>query len=199
MSDNVFLTNEDIITPSSELSLATVISSNSTNGTVYIQFDGMTGSSGKAYKALSSAFPLEVGSRVVVMKQSGTYVVLGKISGASVFPISMGGSGQSQVDSTSVISDIATAGANITLSFAYYSQWGKIAMIEINATATANISSGSVIFTLVSGKRPALESSAQVWLSTSLTSVIRQNGEVLLGGNLSSGNAATILASYLLQ
>lgn len=199
MSDNVFLTNEDIITPSSELSLATVISSNSTNGTVYIQFDGMTGSSGKAYKALSSAFPLEVGSRVVVMKQSGTYVVLGKISGASVFPISMGGSGQSQVDSTSVISDIATAGANITLSFAYYSQWGKIAMIEINATATANISSGSVIFTLVSGKRPALESSAQVWLSTSLTSVIRQNGEVLLGGNLSSGNAATILAVYLLQ
>lgn len=199
MSDNVFLTNEDIITPSSELSLATVISSNSTNGTAYIQFDGMTGSSGKAYKALSSAFPLEVGSRVVVMKQSGTYVVLGKISGASIFPISMGGSGQSQVDSTSVISDIATAGANITLSFAYYSQWGKIAMIEINATATANISSGSVIFTLVSGKRPALESSAQVWLSTSLTSVIRQNGEVLLGGNLSSGNAATILAVYLLQ
>ena len=199
MSEKVFLTNEGIITPSSELSLATVISSNSTNGTAYIQFDGMTGSSGKAYKALSSAFPLEVGSRVVVMKQSGTYVVLGKISGASVFPISMGGSGQSQVDSTSVISDIATAGANITLSFAYYSQWGKIAMIEINATATANISSGSVIFTLVSGKRPALESSAQVWLSTSLTSVIRQNGEVLLGGNLSSGNAATILAVYLLQ
>lgn len=197
MDENIFLTAAESRS-GSDLMLATIISADSSAGTAQIQMDGTSGSSGKAYKALRSAWPLAAGDRVVLMKQSGTYVILGKIGAAAALPINLGGSGQTGTSQTSTVSQIATAGANITLNWAFYFQWGKLAMLEISATATAAISSGSVIFTMVSGKRPALESPAQVWLSTSLTSVIRQNGEVLLGGSLSSGGVVTILAVYLL-
>lgn len=60
--------------------------------TVTLIIDGMTNGTQKAYKVLSSAWPLDTGSRVVVMKLSGTYVVIGKIG-----PADGGGGGGSYV------------------------------------------------------------------------------------------------------
>ena len=71
--------------------LAAVVSVIDTE-TVTLILDGMTAGTQKAYKVLSSAWPLAAGSRVVVMKLSGTYVVIGKIG-----PADGGGGGSSYV------------------------------------------------------------------------------------------------------
>jgi hypothetical protein len=198
LDENLFLTAMESQS-GSDLMLATIVSADSSAGTAQIQMDGTSGSSGKAYKALRSAWPLTTGDRVVLMKQSGTYVILGKIGNAAALPISLGGSGQTGSSITTTIAQIATAGTNMTITRASFYQWGKLAMLEINGAATATVSGGSVIFTLVSGKRPALNSSAQVWLSTSNTSVVKPNGEITLAGSgLSSGAGVTIMACYLL-
>lgn len=60
-----------------ELLLATVGSYNSANGTT-IKLDGQNYANAKYYKRLSSYTPA-AGDRIVVMKDSGTYVILGKV------------------------------------------------------------------------------------------------------------------------
>lgn len=198
MDENVFL-NEEKSEVESTLLLATIGSASSSAGTATIKFDGESETSAKAYKVLRSAWPLSAGDRVVIMKQSGTYVIIGKIGNAAALPISLGGSGQTGASKTTTIAQIATAGTNMNITGATFYQWGKLAMLAIDGKATDAISGGSTIFTVVSGKRPALNSSAQVWLSTSNTAVVKINGEITLAGSgLSSGGAVTILACYLL-
>lgn len=62
-----------------EFFLGTVKGWNSTKG-VWIQLDGQDSQMTKAYKQMLMCRPLKAGSRVVVMKHSGTYIVLGEIS-----------------------------------------------------------------------------------------------------------------------
>ena len=119
---------------------------------------------------------------------------------AGTLPIARGGSGNSSVVTESTIANVAAAGANVTLTSAYYYQWGKLAMIVVGGNCTAAVSSGSTLFTLVSGKRPVSYSSAQVWMATSYSAVVHSDGQVVLGGNnFSSGTGFTILATYLLS
>ena len=47
---------------------------------VQVQLDGQDSPMTKRYKMMLMCRPLRVGSRVVVMKHSGTYIVLGEIS-----------------------------------------------------------------------------------------------------------------------
>lgn len=47
---------------------------------VQIQLDGQDSPMTKRYKQMLMCRPLKVGARVVVMKHSGTYIVLGEIS-----------------------------------------------------------------------------------------------------------------------
>lgn len=61
-----------------EFFLATVNSWSNANGIVFT-IDGESQTQ-RGYKMMLMCRPLKVGSRVVVMKQSGTYVVLGEIS-----------------------------------------------------------------------------------------------------------------------
>lgn len=124
---------------------------------------------------------------------------LGSSTGAFPLTVAQGGSGDTQTVRETTIANVATAGANVTLTQALFCRWGKLAMIEIIGKATADIAAGSTVFTMVSGKRPALDSSAQVWRSTTYVSTIHPDGTaVLVGGTLSSGSGFTILACYLL-
>ena len=47
---------------------------------VQIQLDGQDSAMTKRFKMMLMCRPLKVGSRVVVMKHSGTYIVLGEVS-----------------------------------------------------------------------------------------------------------------------
>lgn len=60
-----------------EFLLATVTSYLSTG--IKIRLDGQTEEMAKRYKMLQVGKPLKAGDRVVVMKMSGTYVVLGAV------------------------------------------------------------------------------------------------------------------------
>lgn len=62
-----------------EFFLATVLTWDNSKG-VRFTIDGQSEPTQKWYKMMLMCRPLHVGSRVVVMKQSGTYIVLGEIS-----------------------------------------------------------------------------------------------------------------------
>lgn len=80
MQNNPFVKQKQAA-PSSEFMLATV-DTIPDEYTVTLILDGMTEALQKPYKVLSSAWPLDTGYRVIVMKLSGTYVVIGKIGAA---------------------------------------------------------------------------------------------------------------------
>ena len=64
---------------SAEFYLGTVGSWSNAEG-VEITLDGQSAPMTKRYKMMLMCRPLKRGSRVVVMKQSGTYIVLGEVS-----------------------------------------------------------------------------------------------------------------------
>lgn len=74
--------DEEIITQengNTEFFLGTVKSWSNATG-VQIQLDGQDSAMTKRFKMMLMCRPLKVGSRVVVMKHSGTYIVLGEVS-----------------------------------------------------------------------------------------------------------------------
>lgn len=117
---------------------------------------------------------------------------------AGTLPIARGGTGSTGTSAVTTLASIATAGTNITLTEAGYYQWGKLAMIFVYGKTTASVVGPSVLFTVVSGKRPATSSAAQIGTSINHNAVIEPNGEAKLGGSLSSGQAFTCMATYLL-
>jgi len=64
--------------PDTEFFLATVISTSTTDG-MEIQLDGEDQPMTKRFKVILVPRPIHDGERVVVMKQAGTYVILGAI------------------------------------------------------------------------------------------------------------------------
>ena len=190
---------------SAEFMLATLTNVYMSLGTAKIQIDGMTSENAKTYRVLANAWPLSAGDRVVVLKMSGTYLILGKISntGASALPIGLGGSGQTGTTFTSTNDDIATAETGWTISSAVYSQWGKVAMVNISAKTTASVSTGALnpIAKLISGKLPRYQTPATALPDSYGPAFISMSGEVCLLDiqTLASGKAVTINSTYILQ
>lgn len=117
-------------------------------------------------------------------------------SGALPITIAQGGTGQTSVSGTSTVSSIATAGTNIAITGGYYYWWGKVAHMRLDIKPSANISSGSTIATIVSGKRPTLNlyvrdsSDGRIEFTTS--------GAVMARHALTSGTTYYITAVYLI-
>ena len=159
-----------------EFYLATVTNWFPATSEVQIKLDGDDSAMTKKYKTACGT--VGSGSRVVVMKQSGTYVVLGSI----------GGTGGSYI--TNNISDIATAASGITLkSGTYYAQSGNVASLCILFTPTSTFSNTiKQIATLKSGKRPAIMSDAQFWSGNG--AYIGSDGAIYVNGSATdtSGN-----------
>lgn len=170
------------------------------NGSVGIQLIGEQPVNGENKTNYLGLYVSDDGNSVVDISSAAWRKALGLgTDGALPLTIAQGGSGDTQTVRETTIANVATAGANVTLTQTLFCRWGKLAMIEINGNATADIAAGSTVFTLVSGKRPALDSSAQVWRSTTYVSTIHPDGTaVLVGSTLSSGSGFTILACYLL-
>lgn len=202
MDENVFLADQADEASRSMLRLATVVSADSAAGTALIQFDGTSGSSGKAYKALGSAWPLAQNDRVVVMKQSGSYLVLGKIGGRSALPINQGGTGQTEVESETTVGDVLSAATGWSVTSVDYKQWGKLAMLNVWATNSSAISANttSQIATINSGKRPATSAPVQVWLSATNRAVLQSDGSLSIRGSsqISAETSFTFMTVYLL-
>ena len=170
-----------------ELYLATVGASDSTGVTLI--FDGASAATTKRFKCVGSR--PGVGDRVAVMKQSGTYIVLGAISAAG-----SGGSEETEVITT--ISDICTSSSDFTVTEAKFAHCGKVASFIIKGTwnNTTTSTGWITVCTMKAGKRPPLEAAARAWLNTN--AYLYPNGNLYFYGTITQGNSATFTSTYLL-
>lgn len=169
-----------------EFRLATVAEYSATNG-ARLLFPGETEAQSKFYKCLDSAAALSAGARVVAMKQSGTYIVLGTVSGDST------------TFSTSNLSEIATAASGFTLVAGRYAQAGKVAQLYLQFRPTTAITSAQEfqVATLIQGKRPPFNAAVNYW--TNNGGEILSNGRVLVYGTCTNTSANyTLFSTYLL-
>ena len=184
----------------------------------------------KHYKYLSSAYQAPaVGDRVVIMKMSGTYIVVGALGGSAslpaankvfagpasgdpaaaafrslvaadlpVVPIEKGGTGQTGTIITTNVSDILVPASGFTINHASFAQYGKLAVLSASITAVNAVTTTSwtTWATIVSGKRPPFDISAQ--LTRTSYCEISTNGEIQVSSTAAAGNTYTVTAAYLL-
>ena len=166
--------------PDTEFYLATVAEVGASG--VRLLFAGESSATSKYYKCLSSA-NVSTGDRVVVMKQSGTYIVMGAIGGPTVI-----------TDPTEVF----TMSSGFECNWVYYAEWGKIAMVSasfkaIDAVTTTNWTTWA---TLTAGKRPP----SRVVASFTRTSycTVERNGEIQVSSTVNANTTYSFSAVYLL-
>lgn len=126
---------------------------------------------------------------------------LGNASGAFPITVAQGGTGNTGVVTDSTVASIATAATGWNITAAAFSSWGKIAMVElaIRTTQQVTVTANTPIATIVSGKRPALDAPARVWLTTARACVISTDGEVLLNpATIAADTGLYIISTYLL-
>lgn len=139
------------------------------------------------------------GVRTIQLSDAGIWRKALNIGTDGALPITVpqGGTGQTAVTETTAVSSIATAGSNVTLLASNYVQWGKIAQLRLAIKATAAISAGSVLATLVSDKKPKTTTFIGATQS-GRTGYISTTGAVSIGQSLAADASVTLLATYLL-
>ncbi len=156
----------------------------------------------KKYKKLSSYESPQVGDRVVLMKMSGTYVVLGALTAGeveSILPISKGGTGQSGLITTTDPSEILATESGFDCTYAYYAQFGKVAMfvamlVPDHAGSTSDWTTWA---TLVPGKRPGAQIVGNCQSTTYV--MVGSDGAIQFSwSSYASGGRYRVSATYLL-
>ena len=169
-------------------------------------FDGETTASQKHYKKLSTYFGPTAGDRVVVMKMSGTYVVMGAIGGSAtvpvnalpIVPITKGGTGQNGLTVITDPTEVFVMASGFTCKWVNYAVWGKLAMLTamlapVEAVTTSNWTKWA---TLVEGKRPLKMIAANITKTSYCT--IEANGAINVGATVSADGNQIFSATYLL-
>lgn len=104
---------------------------------------------------------------------------------------------------TTTISNIATAASNSTIVSASYAEWGKLASVELEITRSINTGTTAdvTVATLVSGKRPAVNSPAVLrYLGNIYYAYVQTNGQIRFRtpNSIPSGTSLIFNAVYLL-
>ena len=140
-----------------------------------IKLDGQDTAMAKSYKTLCGA--VATNARVVVMKHSGTYVVLGVLSGSNTYV-------------TITVNQILTPASGITINYAWYGQWGKVAMLWLRFYVSSPVTTTTTfkICDMVEDKRPCFAAPVLFW----------SNGQGYLNpaGDLNVRGTATDTTSY---
>ena len=167
-----------------EFLLATIASTS--NSGITLIFDGQTAASQKAYKNISNMDPYKVGDRVVVMKLSGTYVILGSLK-TSAYP----------VYTTTSVSNIITADSGFSITDATYYRYGRMAQLYVKALATTSSSTASwkTVGTMVDGKHP-VDDILMVELNGK-PNCLYKSGNLKIYGTYSSGASFELSATYI--
>lgn len=169
-----------------EFYLATVVTNS--GGKVKIKLDGQDTAMTKYFNSMCG--PLVADTRVVVMKQSGTYVILGPVSNADMSSFAI-----------SNASDIITLESGFTAASCWFIQYGKIAMLFMNINvSTAITGTGShKLGNMVAGKRPRVGTFLLSY-SHSYPGYINPgpNGDVWFTGSMAVGSNYYMYATYIL-
>ena len=167
-----------------EFYLGTVTSWSWIDKAAKIRLDGQDAAMSKSYKTACGM--VNPGDRVVVMKHSGTYIILGQLSNGATY-------------TTSDLSEIASAESDITLvSGTNFAQCGNVAMLYMRFTPkTAFTSQTKKVATLFQGRRPAIRADAQYWAGSG--GYIEPDGSVYISGSASSTTGIyAIYSTFLL-
>lgn len=169
-----------------EFFLATVTAWSDGKG-AKIRLDGQDTTMSKYYKTICGA--VTAGARVVVMKKSGTFVVLGKL-------------GMESADSVEIITDVSKIFSSIKSGFsvsgATYVRYGKVAMFTALFTPdhAGTTSDWTTWATLAEGKRPAATVAGNCQATTFC--IINTNGSIQFSRQYSSGFGHRVSGIYLL-
>ena len=166
-----------------EFLLATIDSGNSTGVTLI--FDGQTSPSQKRYRVLQTGAMLYAGDRVVVMKQSGTYVVLGAVKpGRGLW-------------TPSAITDVLTASSIATVTSGSYATCGNLACLYAAGkwTETKSTSAEYTAFTMKPGFEPFITCAARAWRNSN--AIFYYTGEMKFTGTFAANDGFTFLCTYL--
>lgn len=182
--DEILLTGINDTAEKPEFLLATV--SALSNDGIQLIFDGQTEPSQKYYKRVANLSPPGTGNRVVVMKHSGTYIVLGEIT-----------SDPWTYHYSTSISNIISAGSGFTITSASYYRYGIVVQLYVKASATSGSSSNSwkTVGTVKSGRRPVANVLMKE-LNNRLT-CLYSGGNLNIYGTYSSGQDFEFSATYL--
>lgn len=179
--------DEDIVVNDGEIGkaeffLATVMDVRTVTKDVQICLDGDDARMTKWYKTACGSVP--VGSRVVVMKISGTYVILGAIN---------------ETTYKTDIQNVATAESGIVFrNGGYVARWGKVAMLYLRFGITTTFSStAKKLITLNNGWRPAIDSDAQYWAGNG-GFIDTYGGAWARGGASDTSGTYALYATYIL-
>ena len=138
----------------------------------------------------------EILSKLMGKADAGHHHSAGDIVSGKL-PVSVGGTGMTGIEATSTISDVVTAGTDVTITAAQYVSWGKLAMFRITGTKGSAVTSGNTVLgTLKSGKRPRYACGC-VWLYNK-SGQVTTGGAITINGAISAGASCTVLATYIL-
>ena len=121
---------------------------------------------------------------------------------AGTLPITRGGTGSTEVTTTTTVSDIVSAASDTTISAARYSVWGKVVTLSVTFTRTSawNANAQVNVGTVVSGKRPTTQAAGG---SAACTAGISTGGVIYArnttGASVASGTSTTLAFTYLLS
>lgn len=117
-------------------------------------------------------------------------------------PVSVahGGTGQTAINTTTTISNIATAASGCEIIAAAYTQWGKVAMVSLTIRkAEATTTSGAMtLATMVSGKRPAFNAEAVTINNTMFNGYIQSSGNVVVNGTNTANQTIYVFSTFIL-
>jgi len=104
---------------------------------------------------------------------------------------------------SSTVSDIATAGSNVTINNANWAQWGRTAQVRINfkCSSAINVGSNKIIATLTSDKWPAVTAVVQASDGSLAGFLDSSTGNVQIWpitANLAANTSKTLLCTYIL-
>lgn len=182
--DDILLPKELEMPSSAELLLATVDSGNSSG--VTLVFDGQSSASQKRYRILQTGAILYAGDRVVVMKHSGTYVVLGAVkAGRGLW-------------TPSAITDVLTASSIFTITSGSFAKCGNLASLYVAGKWTQAESTAAeyTAFTMKNGYKPYMTSAARAWRNAN--AILYYTGEMKYNGTFAANDSFTFLCTYLL-
>lgn len=117
----------------------------------------------------------------------------------SKLPVIYGGTGQSGVSAESVIANIASAGSSCSITSATFHQWGKVAQLYIAIKVSAAKSSGDVLATLVTGKRPVQTTPLMNTANINQFCAAYSNGQIQAKSSLTSGTTVYVVGTYVIQ
>ena len=168
---------------SAEFYLATVVTNNS--GKVKIKLDGQDSAMTKYFNSMCG--PIAADTRVIVMKQSGTYVVLGPVANPDMTTFGI-----------SNASDIITLESGFTAASCWYVQYGKVAMLFMNINVSTAITGTGAHGNTSQGRQRV--GTFLLSYSHSYPGYINPgpNGDVWFTGSMAVGNNYYMYATYIL-